>query len=151
MRFRLDKNRKHTQKLEEHLFSPPPEGRVRYCRGISRLCRHPPHFAARKDVNVEVVDRLERMGARVDDYAEALGGKTHVRRHGVRDRDHVPDQPRIVVDEKPRGINVGWGNRREVSKGRDVFARHNEDVDGGHGVQIVEGNAVVVFVSEPTL
>ena len=95
------------------------------------LTRGPVHGSAAEEMDVEVVDGLAAVGAGVDDEAVAVGeilpagdfcgGLEEVAEHG--------------------GVVMGG-----VGEGGEVVFGDDEDVRGGLGVDVREGEGAVVFV-----
>ena len=78
-----------------------------------------------------MVDGLAAVGAGVDDYSIALGEA-----FGAGDLGCGPEE----MAEEFFVVGVGFG------EGDDVLARGDEDVDGGLGMDVGEGVALVVLV-----
>ena len=95
-----------------------------------KLSRGPGERASAKQVQMEMIDGLAAVFARVDDDAVALG---EIFLAG--DFCRSPEQ----VSEERGVMRPGFGERD------DVFARHNQDVDGSFGPDISEGVAFVVL------
>ena len=88
-------------------------------------------MAAAEEVEVEVVDGLAAIGAGVDDDAVAVGEILPAGDFGGGGEE--------VAEE---GCVVGSG----MGQGGDVTLGDDEDVDGGLGVDVREGEGVVVLV-----
>jgi hypothetical protein len=82
-------------------------------------------------MDVEMVYGLAAVGAGVEDYAVAVGEA-----FGPGDLGCGPEE----MAEEFFVVGVGFG------KGNDVLARGDEDVDGGLGMDVGEGVALVVLV-----
>jgi NAD(P)H-dependent FMN reductase len=94
--------------------------------------RRPPEPPAAQHVQMNVKDRLSRVRVAVEDSPVATIGVAVLRRQCRSPANHLSNQ------------TVVFG--AEVVQRRDVPARHDEDVRGRLGVDVLDGNEPIVRI-----